>query len=183
MAKFCEVCQAHKDNACFENLFSDIDFLHGDEIADSKNGSCDLILEKDREVIFIEHKIREWFSCFYDSFIDTKKQEKNIRIIRSKINGSLLLVNTENKKVLCFLAFSKKVRLPVYEEDSPNTRQAKERVNQIIQKMDASYLKIYIQQRLFSQLAPKDNIHFISDGGKTVFLDTGECSAAMRFLY
>lgn len=183
MAKFCEVCQAHKDNACFENLFSDITFQHGDEIADSKNGSCDLILGKDREIIFIEHKIREWFSCFYDAFIDTEKQKKHIRIIRSKINGSLSLVNTDNKKTLCFLAFSKKVRLPVCKEDSLNTRQAKERVNQIIQRMDDSFLKTYIQQRLFSQLAPKDHIHFISDGGKTVFLYTGECSAAKRFLY
>lgn len=183
MAKFCEVCQAHKDNACFESLFPDIDFLNGDEIADSKNGSCDLILEKDQEVFFIEHKIREWFSCFYDAFIDTEKQKKHIRIIRSKINGSLSLVNTDNKKTLCFLAFSKKVRLPVCKEDSLNTRQAKERVNQIIQRMDDSFLKTYIQQRLFSQLAPKDHIHFISDGEKTVFLYTGECSAAKRFLY
>ena len=182
MAKFCEVCQARKDNACFENLFPDIDFLNGDEIADSQNGSCDLILEKECEVFFIEHKIREWFSCFYDSFIDTEKQKKNIRKIRSKINGSLLIVNTENKKALCFLAFSKKVCLPVCEEDSPHTRQAKERINQIIQKMDSSYLKIYIQQRLFSQLAA-DNVHFVSDSGKTVFLYTGECAAVKRFLY
>ena len=181
MAKFCEVCEARRDNACQENLFPSISFCNGDALAKSKKNSCDLIYKSQNKLFLIEHKIREWFLCFYQN-IDEKKQQKKIKLIQRKIEGMLSLIEVETRKVLFLLLFSKKIQLPIFPTDDEGAKRAKQNVNRNIAIMDESFLKIYIKTRLFSQIAPNDGLHAVTKDGKIVYLFTGECKEFSYFL-
>lgn len=180
MPKFCEACEAHKEKACQEDLFSSISFDDGDAIACSKSNSSDLIYKTSKTIFLIEHKIREWFLCFYRN-IDEDRQQKKIKVIQRKIESTLSLIEVGTRKVLFLLLFSKKIQLPIFPTDDEGAKQAKQNVNRNIAIMDESFLKIYIKTRLFSQMAPNDGLHAVTKDGKIVYLFTGECKEFSYF--